>query len=68
MILIVPHRLHPIEDQFELSLRSDSKELIELLKELQTAQKWGYAKQISAVDVVVAIATIEKEKDRARRW
>ena len=69
MIQLDQRRAHPINDQFELILKSDSKELIELLKELQTAQQWEYATKISAVDVMVAIASIDKERQRTRsKW
>ena len=64
MIRLTPRRTHPVYDRFEVILQSNAQELIDLLRELQTAQTWGYAKGISMADVMIAIAELDKESQK----
>jgi hypothetical protein len=68
MIRVGVRRTHPIEDKCEVTFQADSKALITLLKELQVAQNWGYATEVSAVDIFVALAQLDKESNKVRKW
>lgn len=61
MIRLSFKRAHPIDKYGDIILNGDFRELRQILTELQTARKFGYAKSISDVDISREIIRIDQE-------
>ncbi len=64
MIRISFHRAHPIEKLGDLILSGYLKELRQVLAELQTAKKFGYAQLLADTDISREIIRIDQEQIR----